>query len=94
MDKGLNLLGSFTPFVGGYALPTTTAEEALRTDDSVAGSTFIGRALIGTADSAAAWKISFLDETNVSGSVAILKWADGNANYDNIWDNRTSLSYS
>ena len=52
--------------------------------------TYIGNAAIGSATSAAVWQIKRLDET--SGLIKL--WADGNANFDNIWDNRASLSYS
>ncbi len=52
--------------------------------------TYIGNAVIGSATSAAVWQIKRLDAT--AGLIKL--WADGNDNYDNIWDNRASLSYS
>jgi len=51
---------------------------------------YIGLATIGTLDSAASWQIQRNDFT--SGSIGT--WADGNENFDNIWDNRESLTYS
>lgn len=59
--------------------------------DTVATVTYVGEAQPGTASSAAAWRIKRLTET---GDDAVLEWADGNAGFDNIWDNRLSLSYS
>lgn len=51
---------------------------------------YVGTAKSGTATSAASWKIKRLDFT----SGLTTTYADGNQNYDNIWDNRESLSYS
>lgn len=57
---------------------------------TVGSLTYIGNAAIGSATSGAVWQIKRLDAT--SGLIKL--WADGNDNYDNIWDNRASLSYS
>lgn len=69
------------------------AGEALRVD-------FIGDDLIyraeapaGTLDAASAWRIRKITISTVDGDVTT-EWADGNANYDNIWDNRLSYTYS
>lgn len=51
-----------------------------------------GEADPGTATSSAFWRIRRI--TLNSEGDAITEWADGNANYDNVWDNRASLSYS
>lgn len=53
---------------------------------------YIGNAAPGTATSAGTWQIKKL--TYDSNGVATIVWADGDSNYDNIWDNRASLSYS
>lgn len=52
--------------------------------------TYLGSAVPGTATSAAAWQIMEIDEN----SGTIITYADGNADFDNVWDNRESLSYS
>lgn len=68
----------------------TPTSEAYRTRiDSGATYTYVGDALTGTATSASSWRI--LRVTNATGDI---DWADGNETYDNIWDNRASLSYS
>lgn len=51
---------------------------------------YVGWALAGGSASAAVWRICRLDQT----SGLIQTWADGNAELDNIWDNRASLAYS
>ena len=54
--------------------------------------TYVGKATIATATSAASWQIFKMDETTAN--TLIITWADGNSNYDNVWNNRASLSYS
>lgn len=64
---------------------------ATRIDDTTtANVTYFGFAPVGTATSAASWQIYKIDET----SGAVKTWADGDANFNNVWDNRASLSYS
>lgn len=53
---------------------------------------YLGYATPGTSTAAALWRIQKLTFT-LEGDV-VATWADGNANFDNIWDNRASLSYS
>jgi hypothetical protein len=72
----------------------TQAQPAVRHllfDDAGSSTFYIGRAVPGTATSAASWEIRKL--LTLGNNVEIL-WADGDGNYDNIWDNRASLSYS
>lgn len=54
--------------------------------------TYRGDALPGTLTSAASWRIQRLTIQS-DGDMEVL-FADGNDNFDNIWDNRLSLSYS
>jgi hypothetical protein len=62
--------------------------KALRYDEG-ATYTYIGEAVAGTAEAASSWRIKRL--TNADNTII---WADGNINFDNIWANRASLSYS
>lgn len=64
---------------------------AQRTDDTGTGTIYRGWTVPGTAPSAGAWRITRIVET--SGDF-VMTFADGNNNFDNIWDNRASLSYS
>lgn len=61
--------------------------------DSVSGSlTFVGEASPNSAENAAVWRIKRLDES-VNKDLTIL-WAGGTSDFDKIWSDRTSLSYS
>lgn len=53
---------------------------------------YVGYAAPGTATSAAAWQIKRLT-TAADGGIDV-EVADGNLNFDNVWDNRASLTYS
>ncbi len=53
---------------------------------------YLGKAVLGTASSAPNWQIKKFVFT-ASGGVSV-QHADGDSNFDNIWDNRVSLSYS
>jgi len=75
-------------------LPVFSAEAALTTllrDNSGDSNIFyVGKAPSGTVASAAAWQIKRVDETNgIDG-----EFADADNEFDNVWNNRESLSYS
>lgn len=53
---------------------------------------YIGKALPGTATSTANWQIRKLTYSGIY--VTQVDWADGDDLFNNIWDNRSSLSYS
>lgn len=64
---------------------------ATRIDDTTtANVSYVGKAPVGSATSSAVWQIKRIDTS----SGAITTWADGDAQFNNIWDNRSSLSYS
>lgn len=67
------------------------ADIAVRIDDYTApGTVYIGKAAIGSLVSEAKWQISKLDTS----SGLIKTWADSDALFNNIWDDRDSLTYS
>lgn len=71
---------------------TTGAHYAKIIDpDTTANTTYIGHAAIGSATSSAVWQVR---KFVLSGGAQTVTWADGNDSFDNIWDNRASLSYS
>lgn len=74
----------------GYALVSQlpSDKDCLIDSTSTAGYTYVGNAVIGSSLANAVWKIAKISTTGV------VTRADGNSNYDNIWNNRTSLSYS
>ena len=51
---------------------------------------YLGEASIGSATSGALWRVRKLDQS----SGLVITWADGNSDFDNIFDNYASLSYS
>lgn len=66
-----------------------SGNQAVRTATS--GSvTYVGFAPIGTATSSGSWQVIKIDTS----SGTAVTWADGNANFDNVWDNYASLTYS
>jgi len=67
------------------------SQKAIRVDDASATITYVGDAAVGLSESSAAWRIKRLQ---TSGTVLKITWADGNENYDNVWTDRASLSYS
>lgn len=61
-------------------------------DEADPAITYIGYArVMGAATSAAIWRIKRI---KVSGTTTFIGWADSDDNFDNIWDNRASLTYS
>lgn len=51
---------------------------------------YIGEAATKASESVAMWRIRKLDTTNPIS----IKWADGNELYDNVWNDRASLTYT
>ena len=56
----------------------------------VGGITYVGEAVPNTATSAAGWRISKIE---VVGTLTTITWAGGGGRFDQIWDNRASLTY-
>ena len=76
---------------GAQLVDTDQAGQLQAIDGNADGYQYKGIAAPGTATSAASWQIR---RWNLSGDPVITSWADGDNNADNVWDNRTSLSYS
>ena len=64
---------------------------ALRIDEVSDSITYQGYAEAGTLESAPLWAMRKILK---SGTVTSTTWADGNINYDNIWNDRADLDYS
>jgi len=75
----------------GVAIPGYYDEQALVIDDAGGGVTYVGKAKCGTATSVARWQVK---RVTIVGADSVVEWADGNNEYDNIWDNRAALAYS
>ena len=61
-----------------------------RIDEASGTVTYIGTANPGTATSAASWQIKKIDSTNPTS----ILFADGDSSFNNVWNDRASLSYS
>lgn len=70
--------------------PASANNVIMREKSTDADIIYIGEATNATATSAASWKITRLDLN----TLLDVTYADGNLNYDNIWDNRESLTYT
>jgi hypothetical protein len=57
--------------------------------DEGATYTYIGHAVPGSVTSGGVWRIKRLTNSD-----ATVLWADGDGNFNNVWDDRASLSYS
>ena len=51
---------------------------------------YVGKASTGAATSAAVWQIAKLDVT----SGLAKTWAEGDASFNQVWDDRASITYS
>lgn len=69
----------------------TNNVERLRVDVPVAGTTYEGYALPGTLNGTPAWKIK---KIVVAGAITTVTYASGNSNFDKVWDDRATYTYS
>lgn len=60
-------------------------------DTSTSGTTYVGEAVPNSATSSALWRVY---KVAVSATSTTVQFADGNDNFDNVWNDRSSLSYS
>lgn len=64
---------------------------AIRVDEATTTVTYVGKATIGVLTSAASWLIFRITTTT---TLTTVEWADADSNFDNVWDDRASLTYS
>jgi len=78
---------------GFYEMRTLVSPNAIR-QDYVGGNQpiYMGEAEPGTLNSEKRWRIRRLTYNGTK--LETIEWADGNGNFDNVWDDRASLSYS
>jgi hypothetical protein len=87
----LDVLASFVMSADEDTVETRSMAMKIALDEVSSTVTYVGEAITGTALSAASWRIKRI---SVTGTVTLIEWADGNGSFDNIWNNRASLSYS
>ena len=73
------------------ALSAGADDKAKRSDWDSSDVLYTGWAETGAGASEAKWKIR---RRTFTGDDFTDEWADGNADYDNVWNNRLSLDYS
>lgn len=62
----------------------------LRLDEPNVNTMYLGLAAIDSPAANPVWQIRRFDFT----SGIVVQWADGNANFDNVWDDRATLLYA
>ena len=73
----------------------TVATLAQRVDDTTSSTIFyFGEALPGQLNSNATWRIQRITFITPGEDDVEIEWADGNSNFDNVWNNRLALVYS
>ncbi len=88
----------YEKIVGSWSLQGSPGSMALATQSDTIDPavfpevTYRGDALPGTSTAGALWRVQRMTMQS-DGDISIL-FADGNDDFDNIWDNRLSLSYS
>jgi hypothetical protein len=84
---------SYVEVPSGVAQQVTSSDSLLQVliDEASGTITYVGDANPGIATATAEWRIQ---KINTSSNPITVLWADGNTSFDNVWDNRASLSYS
>lgn len=62
-----------------------------RIDEASATVTYIGKADPGSSEASAVWQIKKIE---VIGAETEITWADGDVEFNNVWNNRASLTYT
>lgn len=70
--------------------PLSYAHTTRLDDTTTPGVIYIGRARIGEDTAEGVWQIQKIDYA----SGMVITWADGDGEFDNTWDNRSSLTYA
>ena len=63
----------------------------LNLDEPGGGVTYIGEVPVGTGDDQPKWRIRQMTD---DGTLLTIKWASGDKEFQHIWDDRASLTYS
>lgn len=75
-----------------YVLNAAGAVEyETRVDEPNSTTTYVGQSAIGSVTSDPVWRIKRI---LILGTETIIEWAGGDSNFDKVWNDRASLSYS
>lgn len=67
------------------------AASSKRIDEVSSTLTYVGEAPTGASPSQAVWRIYKIETVGTETSI---KYAGGNTNWNSVWDNRASLTYT
>ena len=70
---------------------STDGAPLVQIDQANSTTTYVGEAIAGSAVADAVWRIKKIVCAN---SDLTITWADGNTNFDNVWNNRATITYS
>ena len=82
---------NFLKILPGLVVVNQDAIEANRVDVVSATVTYTGYALPGSDNDFPVWRIT---RATIASNVTSIEYADGNAQFDNVWADRASLTYS
>jgi hypothetical protein len=88
---GLNQDLGFGDYLKGIEGEAMALPLAVQLDED-GNISYFGEADPGSSTSASVWRIRKIDESG--DPELIVTWAGGNRNFDKIWDNRLSLTYT
>ena len=74
----------------GIAIAEDEVQYDVEVENASSTVTYVGQAAPGTATNAAAWRIKRITDT---GSTVTVDWANGSDAFDQIWDDRATLTY-
>ena len=81
--------------VSGLVGEVRNIQGAARLDDTVGGTVlYFAQAVAGTLNAAAVWQIQRITFPTPGEDDSVVEWADGDLKYDNVWNDRLTLSYS
>lgn len=72
------------------SVKTLPNDQIMRVDAVSSTVIYIGYARLGSLTSQAVWQIQ---KVEITGTEVAVLWADGDNAYNNIWDNRGSITY-
>jgi len=78
----------------GYNFPVSSGAsiaQAKVIDSTNANNVYVGLAVVGSSQAGAVWQIQ---KIVTAGTIITILYANGNAGYTNIWNNRAGLTYS
>ena len=76
----------------GVFQATSFKDQSIIIDDSSSTISYFCFANAGSSSASALWKVFRIDTS--TSPLTVIKFADGNANYDNIAANRATLTYT